>query len=149
MSAAIEQWRPVVGHPTYEVSDAGHVRNARTGHILAQTPAGKSGRYRKAHLGRSGRNRLVHRLVAAAFLGPAPSFEPHDVDHIDGDPTNNHVSNLRWLSKSLNSGRHPVFAARCGSRVLWSIPGDEPAPDDYVPLTDEELDEALAGWAVA
>ncbi len=37
----------------------------------------------------------VHRLVAAMFIG---NVEGYDVDHIDGNTKNNHVSNLRIVS---------------------------------------------------
>lgn len=144
-----ESWRPVPGHPSYEVSDQGRVRNAATLHVLRPHRAGKSGNYLRVHLGRGGRNRMVHRLVAEAFIGPAPTYEPHDVDHLDGDPANNAVTNLRWLSKSLNSGRHPVFARRVGARVEWRIPAEEPMPDGYEMLADREQVEAelvAAGW---
>lgn len=43
---------------------------------------------------------LVHRLVALAFI-PNPD-NLSDVDHIDHNTTNNHVSNLRWLSHKDN-----------------------------------------------
>lgn len=46
------------------------------------------------------RTKLVHCLVADAFLGIRP--EKHDVDHIDGDRTNNMLSNLRYLTRSGN-----------------------------------------------
>lgn len=39
----------------------------------------------------------VHRLVAEAFLPPAPS-SAHTIDHIDRNRSNNNAANLRWLT---------------------------------------------------
>ena len=43
----------------------------------------------------------MHRLIATAFHGP-PKNESDIVDHIDEDKTNNHPSNLQWVSRSVN-----------------------------------------------
>ncbi|MFY7853698.1 MAG: HNH endonuclease [Brevundimonas sp.] len=51
--------------------------------------------------GGSRTNVLVHRVVCAAFNGPAP-FAEAQVNHRDGNRLNNHFSNLEWVSRSEN-----------------------------------------------
>lgn len=51
----------------------------------------------------------VHRLVAKAFI-PNPDNKP-EIDHIDGDPTNNHVWNLRWVTHAENMN-NPITKQR-------------------------------------
>ena len=43
---------------------------------------------------------MVHRLVALAFLDPVEGHE--EVDHIDRERTNNHLTNLRWATSIMN-----------------------------------------------
>lgn len=44
--------------------------------------------------------RFMHRAVATLFI-PNPDNK-EQVNHIDGDKTNNHVDNLEWVSQSEN-----------------------------------------------
>ncbi len=103
-----EAWKPVAGFETlYEVSNTGHVRSLGNGDkrgsrfgVLVPSK-GKYGHCR-VQLCRDGTKRkaLVHQLVAIAFISePPPECE---VNHIDYDPSNNHVENLQWVTHQEN-----------------------------------------------
>ncbi|HVZ79822.1 MAG TPA: HNH endonuclease signature motif containing protein [bacterium] len=53
----------------------------------------------------------VHRIVATAFHGEAPSPQ-HVVDHIDTNRRNNRPENLRWLTKLENVLQNPLTVKR-------------------------------------
>lgn len=96
------EFRPVVGYEgLYEVSDTGIVRGVKSGKVLkyAYTYNG----YPRVSLYRDAKKKtvMVHRLVAIAFLGLPPS-EQYQINHKDGDKTNNNVSNLEWCTQSDN-----------------------------------------------
>ena len=44
----------------------------------------------------------VHVLLMHTFKGPKP-FDELMVDHIDRDPTNNSLDNLRWVTRQINN----------------------------------------------
>lgn len=49
----------------------------------------------------------VHRIVATAFIGSAPTPQ-HIVDHIDTNRQNNRPENLRWVTKEENILNNPA-----------------------------------------
>lgn len=98
---AEEQWRPVVGYEgLYEVSDQGRVRNAVKGFVLGRSFDDWG--YAKVSLNnRHGwKQRLVHVLVAEAFIGP----RRHGlvVCHGPSGQDDNSVSNLYYSTQSKN-----------------------------------------------
>ena len=96
-----ECWRSITRNTNYEVSNTGKVKNTTTGRILTGTKD-KLG-YVRVGLLRDGRftSRLMHRLVAIAFLDN-PDNKPN-IDHIDHNPSNNAISNLRWATQQENT----------------------------------------------
>lgn len=96
----VEKWKPIVDYEgLYEVSNLGQVRSIPRsrckGGILK--PHINKG-YEYVHLCKNGKPYYakVHRIVADAFLEVIPG-KTH-VNHIDGNKTNNHVSNLEWCT---------------------------------------------------
>jgi len=155
-----EEWRPVVGWESiYDVSDQGRVRRSgayptwqgestrlsHTGRPLGQPslrvlqPMLKDGRPTVSLTYGAGRVRWcsVHVLVAEAFLGQRPSPR-HTVNHLNGDKTDNHASNLEWATPrrqqlhALENGlkNHASFRRLTDAQALeiWEhpeIPGRE------------------------
>lgn len=100
-----EEWREVPGYSRYLVSDLGNVRNRQKFiHMkLSLTTWG----YKQVNLCKNGKQKTftVHKLVAMAFLGERPkenNGRAYDVNHKDGDKTNNALSNLEYITKKEN-----------------------------------------------
>ena len=89
----------------YEVSaDGRHVRNIKSKRELQQLKRGNN-QYYGVHISggakHSDRWVYVHLLVAECWLGPKP--QGFEVDHIDRNKYNNHHSNLRYVTHSVNT----------------------------------------------
>ena len=79
----------------------------------------------------SGHHFYVHRLVAFTFLGPPPSTLAWQVHHRDGNPSNNCLENLEWVTPSKNMREH-FLRSKCGSTlnhrsfpVMWRTEGSQ------------------------
>lgn len=117
---------PIKGYEgLYEISDTGIVRSldrkllGKDGHTypykgrILRTNLNKQVIYPQVRLWKDNKGTwfYIHRLVAQAFI-PNPNNLP-EVNHIDGNRTNNHVSNLEWVTSSENS----FHAVQTGLRV--------------------------------
>lgn len=96
------RWEPIIlnGSVTnYIVSDSGLVMNTITKSILKYNGE----HYRYVHISHNSKkyNLSVHRLVAIAFI-PNPENKP-EVNHNDGDKTNNYYWNLEWVTRKENA----------------------------------------------
>lgn len=106
-------------HPTLKISvrDNGMVLVPKaSGHYEHWTFGSNRGR---GYLGVriKGRNYSVHRIVAETFI-PNPN-KYRTVDHIDRNPSNNNVVNLRWASEKMqcaNQKRVDICLAKYGVR---------------------------------
>ncbi|WP_422666679.1 NUMOD4 motif-containing HNH endonuclease [Candidatus Macondimonas diazotrophica] len=104
----MEEWRSIAEFEgSYEVSNLGRVRRIRLVRGAPKVPfilstwTSNSG-YVQVKLKNNGRssNKYIHRLVAYHFLDKKSDLT--EVNHLDGNKTNNKVDNLEWVSKSQN-----------------------------------------------
>lgn len=104
-----EVWKQI-GDRHFEVSNLGRVRTLpryvrcksdgtlalKTGRILKDIDNGNGYRYVTISLHAVRKNYYVHRLVAETWIDNPQELS--EVNHKDGDKTNNHLSNLEWVS---------------------------------------------------
>ena len=95
-----EIWKDVLGwEGKYQASSTGRIKSLGSEKIMKPR---KWKNYERLYLCKGGKRfgYQVHRLVWEAFNGPIQ--EVMEIDHIDGDPSNNRLENLRAVSHLTN-----------------------------------------------
>jgi hypothetical protein len=103
--------KTIEGYDAYEITEEGDVfsNKGTKPRLLKPQPASQSKKgYLQVRLydnsGKLGRLQYVHRLVYTHFVGEI--LEGLEIDHIDGNPRNNTLTNLQLLSRRDNTDKY-------------------------------------------
>lgn len=113
-------WKPIPGYSTYEASEQGEIRNVKTNVILKTWAKSNIKPRRKVEVKDNNNNRKsvsVARLVCAAKEGRWPNDYEHTC-HIDGNCTNDAMSNLRF-SDVVNNAIDEIECGRLTTEIKY------------------------------
>lgn len=97
-----EIWKSVKGYEgLYEVSNTGNVKSLSKNKILNPCLHKKGYMFVTLTKNKKTKHKYVHRLVADAFI--ENKLLKTQVNHIDGNKTNNKVENLEWCTDEENT----------------------------------------------
>ena len=110
----MEIWKDIEDFPGYQVSSEGRVRSHNKVTTSARFPVRhwadriikqkwQNNRARVELWRENGEHKTcqVHRLMGFAFLGMPPQADM-TINHIDGNPRNNTVENIEWMTRGDN-----------------------------------------------
>lgn len=110
-----EEWKPIKGAESYEISSYGKVWSIKRGGRIMRPSSTNSG-YDMVQLFCNGlyKQVYIHRIVAQNFL--ANTEKKKYVNHIDADKRNNKASNLEWVTHEENT-KHYREMVKCGQVI--------------------------------
>lgn len=96
-----EIWKDIEGAEGFQVSNLGRVRHITVTILKPDVrPCHSNSEYAQSRVRINKRHYAVHRLVAQAFIDKPKGKE--FINHKDGNPQNNVVSNLEWVTAKEN-----------------------------------------------
>ena len=101
----IKKMKPIIGFEDYLISTSGQIYSLKSNKFLT-IGNNATGGYYYVDLYKNGRSyrKRVHVAVMEAYaIKPNPIYE---IDHIDGDKSNNNLSNLEYVSHVENIRRY-------------------------------------------
>lgn len=140
----MEEWKDINGFDNYQISNTGKVRNVKRNKELKPCIGGNGYYVINLRCSLKTYTKYIHRLVAEHFLDE-PSKEQIiwasetiygkvQVNHKDGNKTNNHIDNIEW-----STGKENIQHA-CDIGLAKPIPPDNKGRSNgQSKLTEEQV----------
>ena len=141
----MELWKTIPFANLYEVSTLGNIRNKKT-KILKKSPDIKKLKEKQTRIRYSLKTNIktskngmkgfyLHRIIAETFLENPKNYT--EVNHIDGNPYNNILSNVEWCSRKENMKQFNSQKNRpCHTRIVQIINNETNEVEKELKLTD-------------
>lgn len=115
-----EKFMLIENYPNYAVSNKGNVMTV-TKQKLLNINIDKAKGYPYLQLSKNGQRKTfrVHKLVALAFVDN-PENKPY-VNHIDGNKTNNYITNLEWVTAQENTLHAQINHLKNDNKPVMSV----------------------------
>lgn len=93
----------------YQISNFGRFYNKKTNKFITPRAGGYEKKYLRVAV--SGKDYYLHRIVLEHFFGECPKNK--QCAHLDGNPKNNRIDNLKWVYPKENS-QHKIIHGTSG-----------------------------------
>lgn len=129
-------WLKIPNWEDYEVDETGRVRNVLTGNMIVGD-TNNAGYQRICYYKKGQKQKFFrHRLVAELFIDNPNGFR--EINHIDGDKTNNSVSNLEWCDRTHNEREaHRLSIKKYAPYVVYFSNGEVKEYEFAIDLANE------------
>lgn len=98
-------WKTIPDYPSYQISNTGLVKSFKIDKINGRILKPKNHKgYKSVDLSNENHeinSFQIHRLVLSTF-SPIDGWQELTVNHKDGDPSNNNLENLEWMTRTEN-----------------------------------------------
>lgn len=115
-----EELKQIKGYPNYYISNLGKVYIKKGDQLIIKEGRPNKQGYLRIKLWNhnKSKNFYIHRLVVEHFIGKIPNG--YVVDHLNGNKSNNYVTNLEIVSVAENTRRASVsnYSMSIGSRII-------------------------------
>jgi NUMOD4 motif/HNH endonuclease/AP2 domain len=108
MTTVNDTWKVIENFENYEISNKGIIRNIHTQKFRKQQIHENGYFFVQLWKNNKPKNILIHRLLALAFVENPSNLK--EINHIDRNPQNNRIENLRFATSSQNKTNTNMYS---------------------------------------